>query len=190
MVTTDGFLYPNEVLKEKNLMDRKGFPESYDMKALTDFLQAVKNNESHVKAPVYSHHAYDILEDEFIDIDHPNILIVEGLNALLLPTVGRFFASEIFDYSFYIDADVKNIKKWYLERYELIRQLAIEDPEKYSQRFFESSRAESLAYATKVWEKTNLPNLYENILPTRSRSHMIVHKSFEHYIDMILIRKY
>lgn len=190
LITTDGFLYPNQDLKEKGLTERKGFPESYDMDRLVRFLADVKNGEPDIAVPKYSHQKYDILPDEFYTIDRPDILIVEGINVLQLQGSDLIFASDFFDFSFYIDAEPENIKRWYLERFRMFLSLAEDQPDDYYHTMTKMDEEEAMEYAHYIWEKINLKNLYEFIMPTRSRAEMIIHKSYNHYIDKILIRKF
>ncbi|MDO5457098.1 MAG: type I pantothenate kinase [Atopococcus tabaci] len=190
LITTDGFLYPNEILKEKGLSERKGFPESYDMDRLVSFLADVKNGESDIAVPKYSHQKYDIIPDEFYMIDQPDILIVEGINVLQLQGSDLIFASDFFDFSFYIDAEPKNIKRWYLERFKMFLSLAKDQPADYYHDMNKMDDQEAMENARYIWENINLKNLYEFIMPTRSRAEMIIHKSYNHYIDKILIRKF
>ncbi|MDN6409216.1 MAG: type I pantothenate kinase [Tetragenococcus halophilus] len=190
LITTDGFLYPNRILKEKGLMNRKGFPESYDMHRLVTFMGDVKNNKEKIKVPKYSHAIYDIVPNEYITVDQPDILIVEGINTLQLPAGEKIYASDFFDFSFYVDADPENIKKWYLERFGLLVDTAFQNPKNYYNRFTDIPREEAFNQALHVWEEVNYRNLMENILPTRFRADMIIHKTTNHYIDQILMRKH
>lgn len=190
LITTDGFLYPNQVLKEKGLSERKGFPESYDMDRLVRFLADVKNGEPNIAVPKYSHQKYDILPDKFYTIDQPDILIVEGINVLQLQGSDLIFASDFFDFSFYIDAEPENIKRWYLERFKTFLSLAEDQPDDYYHTMTKMDDQEAIENAKYIWEKINLKNLYEFIMPTRSRAEMIIHKSYNHYIDKVLIRKF
>lgn len=190
LITTDGFLYPNQILEEKGLMDCKGFPESYDMGRLIDFLADVKNGKRDIQVPQYSHHRYDIVEGEYQTIDRPDILIVEGINVLQLEGSDLIFASDFFDFSFYIDAEERNIKRWYLERFKTFLNLDEDQPDDYYSAMREMPEQEAMAYAQEVWQKVNAKNLYEYILPTRSRADMIIHKNSSHYIDKILLKKF
>lgn len=190
LITTDGFLYPNRILKEKGLMNRKGFPESYDMHRLVTFMGDVKSNKEKIKVPKYSHAIYDIVPDEYITVDQPDILIVEGINTLQLPAGEKIYASDFFDFSFYVDANPENIKKWYLQRFGMLVDTAFQDPKNYYNRFTDIPREEAFAQALEVWEEVNYRNLMENILPTRFRADMIIHKTNDHYIDQILLRKH
>lgn len=190
LITTDGFLYPNHLLEAHGLMNRKGFPESYDMRQLATFMADVKSGLSNLQVPVYSHDIYDIIPDQFQIIDRPDILIVEGINTLQLPPSEKIYASDFFDFSFYVDAEPDNIEKWYLSRFGLLIDTAFQNPDHYHSRFVDMDRLDAFRYAKKVWQEVNLPNLTENILPTRSRADIIVHKTHDHYIDKILMRKY
>lgn len=190
LITTDGFLYPNSVLEEYNLMDRKGFPESYDMHRLVTFLGDVKNNYPNIKVPKYSHEVYDIVPGEYYTIDRPDILIVEGINTLQLPSNEKIFVSDFFDFSFYVDAEPYRIEKWYLERFGLLLDTAFKDPKNYYNQFVDWEREKAFEYAKDVWKKVNLKNLEEYILPTRFRADLILHKTTNHFIDQILLRKH
>ncbi len=193
LVTTDGFLYPNAVLTEKNLMDRKGFPESFDIDRLRKFLSDVKSGQSDVEAPIYSHIAYDII-DETVRISRPDILIVEGLNVLQparLSTDGDVipFVSDYFDFSIYIDAAASVIEQWYVERFLSLKDTAFLQPGAYFRRYAELSRDEAISTATDIWRRINYKNLVENIQPTRGRADLILHKTEDHRIDQVLLRK-
>lgn len=193
LITTDGFLYPNEVLKEKGLTDRKGFPESYDMPALIEFLSRIKNGEAYdrvIEVPKYSHRTYNILEGEYYHIDQADILIVEGINVLQLQGNDLIFASDFFDFSFFVDAEPDNIEQWYLERFKILLDLAADHPEDYYHTLSQAKRSDAIENALHIWKTVNLKNLYEYILPTRSRAELILHKNRNHYIDKILMRKY
>ena len=194
LVTTDGFLLPNAELGRLGLMERKGFPESYDAAAIVRFLSAVKAGERNVKAPVYSHLTYDVLPGESITVDRPDILIFEGLNVLQpgrLAKDGRAiaFVSDFFDFSVYLDADEELLRQWYIERFMRLRQTAFQDPRSFFQRYVKLSDKEALAIATDLWEKINLPNLMENILPTRPRAGLVLKKGASHLIEEVALRK-
>ena len=194
LVTTDGFLYPNAVLKSQDMMDRKGFPESYDIGALLRFLSAIKAGQPNVKAPKYSHLTYDVLEDEFDIVDRPDILIFEGINVLQsrhLPADGKIvpMVSDFFDFSIYIDADEKHIHAWYIDRFMRLRDTAFRKPESYFHRYAEISEADALKIAEGLWANTNLRNLRENILPTRPRADLILRKGKLHLIEEVALRK-
>lgn len=190
LITTDGFLYPNKVLEEKGIMDRKGFPESYDMEKLIDFLNQVKNGQDEIKAPLYSHSVYDIIEGEYEVIQQPDILIVEGINTLQLPANQQIYVSDFFDFSVFIDADPKLIEKWYLERFGALLDTAFLEPDNYYYQYAIGDRDEAFAMAKEVWKNVNLKNLEEYILPTRGRADIILHKTENHIIDEIFMRKY
>lgn len=190
LITTDGFLYPNEVLQDKNLLNRKGFPESYDMHRLISFMGDVKSGRRDIKVPLYSHKLYNIVPDQFETIDQPDILIVEGINVLQLPANEKIFVSDFFDFSFYIDAEPDRIEKWYLERFGLLLQTAFKDPSNYYYPYAVGDRKEAFKMAKNVWRTINLKNLQEYILPTRFRADMIIHKTTDHFIDQLLLKKH
>lgn len=190
LITTDGFLYPNEILEKKGLMERKGFPESYDMHRLISFMGDVKSGKEDIKVPKYSHDVYNIVEGEFQTINQPDILIVEGINTLQLPANEKIYASDFFDFSFYVDAEPENIEKWYLQRFGILVDTAFKDPDNFYNIFADVERSEAFAYAKKVWKTVNLQNLENYILPTRFRADVILHKTTDHYIDQILLRKH
>lgn len=190
LITTDGFLYPNRVLEERGIMDRKGFPESYDMERLINFLNSVKSREKDLKIPLYSHKSYDIIEGEYETISQPDILIVEGINVFQLPANQQIYVSDFFDFSIYVDADPALIERWYLERFESLLDTAFQDPSNYYYEYAMGDRKEAIDMAKSVWKNVNLKNLQEYILPTRSRADIILHKSDYHKIDQILLRKF
>jgi type I pantothenate kinase len=194
LMATDGFLLPNAVLKREGLMERKGFPESYDLPALLTFLTAIKAGERHVSAPVYSHLSYDIVPGETVTVDRPDILIVEGLNVLQtsrLPRDGRGapFVSDFFDFSIYIDADEAVIRRWYIERFLNLRETAFRDPASYFHRYAAITDAEATAIADGLWSRINLVNLRENILPTRPRARLILRKGEDHAVEEVALRR-
>ncbi|WP_026782382.1 type I pantothenate kinase [Pleomorphomonas koreensis] len=194
LVTTDGFLFPNAVLREEGLMEKKGFPESYDRAALLSFLTDIKAGKPNVWAPVYSHLVYDIVPDERTVVDQPDILILEGLNVLQtgkLPRDGRAipFVSDFFDFSIFIDADEADLQRWYVERFMRLRQTAFRDPQSYFRRYAEISEAEALETAIGLWTRINLANLRENIQPTRLRADLVLRKSASHAIEQVMLRK-
>jgi type I pantothenate kinase len=194
LVTTDGFLYPNEVLRRENLMERKGFPESYDVGALLRFLSGIKSGQRDVRAPVYSHLTYDVVPGEFIAIDQPDILIFEGLNVLQpreLPRDGKFvpFVSDFFDFSIYIDADPELIHHWYITRFMRLRETAFRNPASFFHRYSQLSEDAAQAIAEGLWRNINLKNLVENILPTRPRAHLILRKGEDHLVEEVALRK-
>jgi type I pantothenate kinase len=190
LITTDGFLYPNEVLEARGILDRKGFPESYDMEALINFLNAVKSGESEIKIPVYSHEVYNIIPDTFEIINQPDILIVEGINTLQLPANQQIYVSDFFDFSIFVDAQPDLIEKWYLERFESLLDTAFQKPNNYYYQYAIGDRGEAIKMAKEVWKNVNLKNLHEYILPTRSRADIILHKTKHHSIDEVFLRKY
>ena len=194
LITTDGFLFPNQVLEERGLMERKGFPESFDLKRLRGFLAGVKSGRATTEAPVYSHIAYDILAEEKIRISRPDILIVEGLNVLqpaILAKEGTEipFVSDYFDFSIYIDADPETVQRWYVERFMGLRKTAFREPGAYFERYAELDDAAARDTAIDIWTRINLKNLTENILPTRARADLILQKSGDHHIDRVWLRK-
>lgn len=188
MVTTDGFLYPNKVLEEKKILDRKGFPESYDMELLLNFLDSIKNGEE-FEIPVYSHEVYDIISDEKVTIQPVDFLIVEGINVFQNPQNQTLYVSDYFDLSIYVDADVANIETWYLERFQTLLKLAEKDPNNYYHRFTKMPFNQVLAIAQDTWKNINLANLEKYIEPTRSRADIILHKGQNHEIDKIYLKK-
>jgi len=194
LITTDGFLFPNAHLKRERLMDRKGFPESYDGARLLRFLSAVKAGERRVEAPVYSHLVYDIVPDQVISVDRPDILIVEGVNVLLpsrLPRDGKEtpFISDFFDFSVYLHSDEALLEKWYIARFMRLRSTMFRDPKSYFKRYSDISDREAEKIARDIWTKINLRNLHENILPTRARASLILTKGPSHRIEEVALRK-
>ena len=194
LITTDGFLMPNRELEARGLMERKGFPESYDTNRLLNFLAEVKAGKTRVEAPVYSHFIYDILPGQAAVIDTPDILIVEGLNVLQparLPKDGEAipFVSDFFDFSIYIDADPKQIEAWYIERFMRLRQTAFRDPGAYFHRYALLDEDSARQRAVEIWESINLKNLRENILPTRQRARLILTKGADHRVESVALRK-
>jgi type I pantothenate kinase len=194
LIATDGFLLPNAVLLREGLMERKGFPESYDLPALLAFLSAIKAGKRNVTAPVYSHLTYDIVPGEATTIDNPDILIVEGLNVLQTPRMPRDgravpFVSDFFDFSVYIDADDAVIRQWYVERFLNLRKTAFRDPASYFHRYAAIDDSEAVAVAEGLWNRINLVNLRENILPTRPRADLILVKEDDHRIRRVALRR-
>ncbi|MDR1605869.1 MAG: type I pantothenate kinase [Streptococcaceae bacterium] len=188
LVTTDGFLYPNQTLIAKNILQRKGFPESYDMVALIDFLSDIKSGKD-VEIPVYSHQIYDILPEKTV-VKSPDILIVEGINVFQSALNKRLYINDFFDFSIYIDATAGHIEQWYLERFKTLLELAKKDQENYYHQFTKLSSSETLKMAKETWKQVNLINLREFIEPTRSRAEVILHKNKSHKIDQIYLKKY
>ncbi|WP_409361492.1 type I pantothenate kinase [Bartonella heixiaziensis] len=194
LITTDGFLYPNAVLQQKNRMNRKGFPDSYDIKKLLDFLSAIKAGVENVSAPLYSHMTYDVLENQTVTINRPDILIIEGINVLQvsdLPKDGKIipFVSDFFDFSIYVDAETEVIRCWYLERFKRLRKTAFKNPESYFHRYALLNEEEALEIAENIWQTINLKNLQENILPTRPRSNLILRKGKNHLVEYVALRR-
>lgn len=194
LVTTDGFLFPNAVLEERGLMDRKGFPESYDRARFVGFLADMKSGKPNVAVPVYSHLVYDVVPGEQLIVDRPDILIVEGLNILQpgeLPKSGKpiLFASDFLDFSIYIDAEMDDLRVWFMERFRRLRETAFADPKSFFHRFSEMSLEEAEKFGLWAWEAINVPNLVENVLPTRGRADLILTKGPTHTIDRVDLRK-
>ncbi len=194
LITTDGFLLPNAVLEQEKLMEKKGFPESYDLPALLTFLSDVKAGRRPVRAPVYSHLVYDVMPNHWVEIDRPEILIVEGLNVLQTgrpPKDGKAipFVSDFFDFSVYLDADENVLKGWYVDRFLTLRGTAFRDPKSYFHRYSSLSDAEAAKTATSIWDRINLVNLHENILPPRQRADLILTKVASHRVEEVALRK-
>lgn len=194
LVTTDGFLLPNAVLEREGLMGRKGFPESYDLPALLLFLHDIKAGRRPVRGPVYSHFDYDVMPNASVEVDQPDILIVEGLNVLQTgrpPKDGKAipFVSDFFDFKIYIDADEAILERWYVERFMRLRDSAFRDPKAYFHRYSSLSDEEADATARSIWRSINLVNLRENILPTRQRADLILRKGGDHEVEAVALRK-
>ncbi|WP_439528106.1 type I pantothenate kinase [Pannonibacter sp.] len=194
LITTDGFLFPNAVLEQEGLMQRKGFPESFDRPALLKFLSDIKAGKRNVAAPVYSHFYYDVMPGQTVTVDKPDILIVEGLNVLQtreLPKDGRAvpFVSDFFDFSVYIDAPEDMLEKWYIDRFMRLRETAFRDPNSYFHRYSRITDKEALAKAKNIWTNINLQNLRDNIFPTRPRADLILTKDASHGIAKVALRK-
>jgi type I pantothenate kinase len=194
LVTTDGFLYPNEILEREGLMQKKGFPESYDLPGLLSFLSDIKAGRRPVRAPVYSHLTYDVIPNEGVEVDRPDILIVEGVNVLQtgrLPRDGKAvpYVSDFFDFSVYIDAEEPVLRKWYVERFLTLRDTAFRDERSYFNRYAKLSDKEATERALELWTTINLVNLEENILPTRPRATLILKKGGDHVIEDVQLRR-
>jgi type I pantothenate kinase len=194
LVTTDGFLHPNAVLDRLGLIQKKGFPASYDLPLLLSFLSDIKSGRRGVRAPVYSHLSWDIVPNQWQEVDQPDILIVEGVNVLQtgpLPRDGQAVpvVSDFFDFSVYIDADEPVLRQWYVKRWLTLRDTAFHDPRSYFHRYAPLSDEEAIATATAIWERTNLANLEENILPTRPRATLILKKGADHVIESVALRR-
>jgi type I pantothenate kinase len=192
LVTTDGFLHPNKILLERGLMQRKGFPESYDTRTLLAFLREVKSGNAVVRAPVYSHVFYDIVPGEEIVVRRPDIVILEGLNVLQVgnPASGASeFVSDYFDFSIYLDAEEADIKSWYVERFLTLRKTVFQDPQSYFRHFADLSEDEAIDTATSIWDEINGRNLVENIEPTRERASLILRKEADHRVSEVRLHK-
>jgi type I pantothenate kinase len=193
LLTTDGFLYPNAVLEASGLMARKGFPESYDQRALVDALAAVRAGVPDVRTPVYSHRAYDIVPDEFQTLRHPDILIVEGLNVLQVNTKGaspgHVVVSDFFDASIYVDAAETDVAVWFRERLLSLRSTVLQEPGSFFHRFASMSDDELSTIAQQVWDGVNVINLRENVAPTRGRADLVLEKNGQHLVDRVLLRR-
>lgn len=193
LITTDGFLYPNTELERRGILNKKGFPESYDAKRLLSFLAGVKSGKEIFETPIYSHLSYDVVPDKIQIIERPDILIVEGINVLQVSlnkkTRRRVFVSDFFDFSIYVDASEKNLRAWYLERFKKLQQTAFQDPDSYFHKYASYSEKKLMKFANKVWDNINLLNLEQNILPTRFRADLILEKGECHFVRGIRIRK-
>jgi type I pantothenate kinase len=189
LITTDGFLHPNAVLAERGMMDRKGFPESYDTRALVAFLRAVKSGDPEVSAPVYDHITYDIRPDEQVVVRQPDIVIVEGLNVLQVGGDSIEFVSDYFDFSIYVDADEADIEEWYVERFFAFRESVFTDPDSYFSNFAGLTDDEADRVARGIWASINGKNLVENIAPTRERAGLILNKAADHRVTQVQLRK-
>jgi type I pantothenate kinase len=194
LITTDGFLYPNRVLEERGLMNRKGFPESYDLRRLMRFMAELKSGADEARAPVYSHLVYDIVAGEEAVVRHPDIVLVEGLNVLQTPDGARrrsirTFVSDFFDFSIYLDADDHDVEEWYVARFLTLRDTAFRDPRSYFRRFADLPTEDAVATARRIWGEINGVNLRENIRPTRDRARLILRKGREHSVEEIRLRK-
>src|SRR5947199_581037 len=194
LLTTDGFLYPNAVLEREGLMDKKGFPESYDLPALLRFLSDIKAGRRPARAPIYSHLVYDVMPNQWVEIDRPDILIVEGLNVLQTgapPKDGKAipYVSDFFDFSVYLDADEDVLLTWYVDRFLTLRGTAFRDPKSYFTTYATLSDAEAVTTATSIWRQINLVNLRENILPTRQRADLVLKKVESHLVEEVALRR-
>jgi type I pantothenate kinase len=198
LVTTDGFLLPLRVLESRGILNRKGFPESYDVRRLVEFIAAVKASAADVRAPVYSHQTYDIVPGEFQVVDRSDIVIVEGLNVLqrgrsdaeaAASPAEPVFVSDFFDFSIYIDADEGDIERWYVARFLKLRETIFRDPQSYFHRFSRLTEAEAAAAAREIWRTINGVNLRENIQPTRERAHLILEKDGDHQVRRVRLRR-
>lgn len=188
LVTTDGFLYPNSVLMEQDILNRKGFPESYNMESLLNFLDQLKNGQD-VDIPVYSHEIYDIVPGQKQRVEAADFVIVEGINVFQNPHNARLYITDFFDFSIYVDAAVEDIESWYLDRFLKLLSFAQDDPGNYYYRFTQLPLSEVKDFAHQVWTSINLINLQNYIEPTRNRAEVILHKSKNHEIDEIYLKK-
>jgi len=190
LVTTDGFLYPNAELERRGLMGRKGFPESYDRRALVQFVADIKSGAPEVRAPFYSHMKYDIVPDARVTVRRPDVVIVEGLNVLQPPPSPNDVAvSELFDFSIYVDADAGDIAQWYQDRFLALRHAAFSNPTSFFNVFADLTDEQAVERAMGFWNDINLPNLEENVLPTRHRATLVLRKGPEHAVESVLLRK-
>ena len=190
LVTTDGFLYPNAELERRGIMARKGFPESYDRLALLKFVADVKSGKEFVQAPVYSHLSYDIVPNEYVTVDSPDVLIIEGLNVLQGPSENQALTlSDFFDFKIYVDAETESIASWFLNRFYKLRESAFTNPKSYFHRYAQMPAEDALTRAAEIWQTINLPNLIQNILPTRSRATLVLKKGERHAVESVLLRK-
>ncbi len=194
LVPTDGFLYPNAELERRGLLNRKGFPESYDRKALLRFVIDIKSGREVVSAPVYSHLLYDVVPDERLVVEHPDIVLVEGLNVLQPPRVAAdgtvgLAVHDFFDFTVYVDASTADVRNWYVQRFQRLRETAFRDPASYFRRYAELSETEAVKQAESIWDEINGPNLDANIKPTRSRATLVLRKSSDHSVRWVRLRK-
>ncbi|WP_037027948.1 type I pantothenate kinase [Psychromonas aquimarina] len=194
LVTTDGFLRPNQDLVARNLMHKKGFPESFDIKALVDFVAAIKSGKEQVSAPIYSHLTYDIIPEKSISVEKPDIVILEGLNVLQTAVnypdhPHRIFVSDFVDFSIFVDADTDLLKQWYIQRFLKFREGAFTDPNAYFHSYSKMSEREAISIAAKIWDEINGINLEENIRPTRDRANLILKKATNHQVSSVKLRK-
>lgn len=190
LMTTDGFIYPNAELKRKNLMSRKGFPESYDMALLTDFLKDVLSGKDDIVYPLYSQELSDIVPGKYGHVQNPDILIIEGINTLQLPRGGQVVTSDYFDFSLYIDAEENIIEKWYMQRFYKVMDMNKNNPDNYYYELANAPREEATKFAEETWQMINLVNLREYIAPTKQRASLILHKTTGHLIDRIYLRHF
>jgi type I pantothenate kinase len=193
LVTTDGFLYPNAVLESRGLMQRKGFPESYDVRRLVQFMADIKSGAPVVQAPVYSHQSYDIVPGEYQVVDRPDIVIIEGLNMLQTGDGAsgkgaRVFVSDFFDFSIYIDADEEDIEAWYVSRFLALRETVFRDPRSFFHRYSDLTEEQAVQTARDIWRNINGVNLRENIQPTRDRARLVLEKGPDHSIRRVHLR--
>ena len=194
LVTTDGFLYPNAELERRGLLQRKGFPESYDRRALLRFVVDIKSGKDEVEAPTYSHLVYDVVPDQKVVIKSPDIVIIEGLNVLQPPRTredGRtgLTLSDFFDFSVYVDAGTTNVRDWYISRFLRLLETSFTDPHSYFAKYAGMNTDDAVAEATRIWDTINGPNLTQNVLPTRSRANLVLRKDADHSVRYVRLRK-
>ncbi len=189
LITTDGFLYPNAVLEERGLMNRKGFPESYDTKRLLQFVRDVKAGTAEVSAPVYNHVVYDVMPSHEEVVHQPDILIIEGLNVLQVGSGNTEFVSDYFDFSIYIDALETDIEGWFIERFQTLRKTVFQDPNSFFKHFADLTEDQAVAFAHEIWTGINGKNLKENIQPTRARASLVIQKGADHKVSSVHLRK-
>ena len=194
LVTTDGFLLPNAELERRGILHRKGFPESYDRKALLKFVIDIKSGRDEVDAPIYSHLVYDVVPDDRVVVKRPDIVIIEGLNVLQPARVGEdgrtgLAVSDFFDFSVYVDAAQADIKRWYVDRFLRLRETAFRDPASYFRKYAALSHDEAVDQATRIWDSINEPNLVQNVAPTRSRANLVLRKDADHSVRYVRLRK-
>lgn len=194
LVTTDGFLYPNAILEERGIMSKKGFPQSYDIKRLLSFVTDIKSGKRELKVPRYSHLSYDIIPNVYEEVDQPDILILEGLNVLqsgmdYLNEKPRVFVSDYVDFSIYVDAEEQQLEDWYISRFMKLREGAFTNPKSYFRNYAELSEKDALKTSKTIWREINRKNLRKNILPTRGRASLILHKGKGHAVDYVTLRK-
>ena len=192
LVTTDGFLYPNKILDERGIMNRKGFPESYDTRRLLQFLRELKSGEATAHAPVYSHVVYDIVEGETVDVSQPDIAIIEGLNVLQVggpSDAATEFVSDYFDFSIYIDAAEAHIEEWYVQRFMKLRDTVFQDPNSFFRHYADLTHDEAVDTARFIWDEINGKNLRENIAPTKSRAALLLRKGPDHRVTEVALRR-
>ena len=190
LMTTDGFIYPNEELKRRGLFDRKGFPESYNMNLLSDFLKDVLSGKENIAYPLYSQELSDIVPGKYGHVKQPDILIIEGINTLQLPTNGQIVTSDFFDFSIYIDADEELIEKWFMQRFERVLEMNKNNPTNFYYEMANGPRTDAIQLAQDTWQMVNLVNLREYIAPTKQRASLILHKTTGHKIDEIYLRQF
>ena len=189
LITTDGFLFPNAELEARGIMDRKGFPESYDTQSLLSFLRAVKSGEPEVTAPIYSQVIYDVLPDRHEIVHQPDILILEGLNVLQVDSYANEFVSDYFDFSIYLDADESLIESWFIERFHALRRTVFQDPQSFFKHFADLTDEQATMLAGQIWESINGRNLRENIAPTKGRASLVIEKGADHRVTDVFLRK-